>query len=243
MIYRFGSTLGLLAACAALGSSGCVIYLDDGPRGVGGDDTWEQVLIEDDDTSETSSSQGGAAEQGGGGAGGDTATGGTGGGETGSGGSGADDLECTEEFGTGMKADSCADLLMATVSCGELPSLGFASCERAFEIYNGGQAEELHSCLTQIDAADSCNEDLVAGCVASMYGDACESGYIAQVCGSWANACAEVSQPLDVARCSWELNPFNDDGLLEMLNCMNETEGVCQDRYDTCLDQVLTLAG
>lgn len=215
------SAIKIQALTVALGfvASGCIIV--DGRPGGGADD---DLGWYDDD--------GGT---GGGGAG--TGAGGSGAG-VGSGGGGGDDLYCVDEIGTGQTDAVCDGL--AALTCDGEASLAYASCVHGFHLYEAGPAEALAACLQAIPASESCEVDPVATCVEEMYDDACVFDFNADACAEWANDCSLHGESLDYERCAFELNPYNFDAMVEMVECMNATDGLCQDRYDVCFEESLT---
>lgn len=161
------------------------------------------------------------------------------GGSPGTGGSGGGDDFCVDETGTGETPDVCEDL--AALSCDGQPSLAYASCLHGFEIYNPGPAEDFAACLQTIDAADACAVDPVADCVASTYDNACVSSFNADACAEWTDDCALHGEELDYGRCAFEMNLLRFETMVDMVECMNATDGLCQDRYDACFDAILTI--
>lgn len=231
------SPLALAAAATlSLASSACVVRWtdepieDDDPSYV--DDTSTTVSSGTGDTSTTAGAGGDAT--GAGGAGGGDAT-------SGAGGYGGDPY-CLDGQGTGETAEMCEELAIAPAAAGLCEDgwepLGYAACHRSFEIWEGGFAEELAACLATIPAEDACLEDPVLACVENLYVDTCEITYIEDTCQSWAATCSEYGESLDATQCYADLTPFNDTGLTELTDCMNEIDAPCQQRYDTCFDAV-----
>ena len=212
----FSLRFSALAATTAL-LSACIIVDRDGSvddDGYAFDDDW---------------SDGGAGVTGGG-------IGGSGGEDTGAGG---DDIYCVPEEGTGETANVCDAL--AALDCDGQPSLAYASCVHGFEIYNPGPAEAFAACLADIEASQSCEVDPVATCVGAVYDDSCTSDFNADACLEWTNDCSAHGESLDLERCAYEMNPMRYEAMVEMVECMNATDGMCQDRYDTCFDAALTM--
>ena len=217
----------LLLAAIALTSSACTIRVgpieDDG----GWDNTGAQVASSSSTT----------------GTGGARGTGGTGASASGGGWGGAG--TCIGEFdGVGETAAACESIALAPATSGTCDGhapLGYLACERAFDLYAPGHAENLVACMRDIPAAAACDDNPVVQCVGKMYGDACTNDYIAGACDTWGSLCDGNGESFDVAGCATDLNPFSDAGLTELVDCMNVNTGNCQDRYDSCLDTVLTL--
>lgn len=226
----------LLASIAVLASA-CVLRLGDGDTSYEDDLTWEDDgayeddLTWEDDTDVTSSSAGGQGGQGGSGEAG--GSGGAGGGE---------DIYCNDGEGD-LMSDVCDGLPVAGEDCDGFTAVGFAACQRGFEIYEPGHAAELASCLWDIQVEDACEMDPVDSCFSLMYEQACDDDFIAETCDEFQLACNEFGEDLDLARCNFELKPFSDAGLAELVNCINDedTAGDCQQRYDVCLDLVFTI--
>jgi hypothetical protein len=214
-----------LAATAALtvGSSACTLLSSDDP-------------IEDDDSSGVSTGVGGDDSTASTGVGGDdSAT------STGAGG----DPYCLDGIGTGQTTQMCEDMAISPASFGicedGLNTLGYDACIQSFEIWEEGFAEALAECISYIPIEDACEEQPVIDCVENLYTDTCEVTYIEDTCQSWADTCAESGDTLDAAACYADLTPFSDEGLLQLTDCMNETDGTCEDRYDGCFDEVTAL--
>jgi hypothetical protein len=91
-----------------------------------------------------------------------------------------------------------------------------------------------------LPAQESCEVDPVASCVERMYEDTCVSEFNADACAEWTNDCSLHGEALDYDRCAYELNPYSFDAMVEMVECMNATDGLCQDRYDICFEESLT---
>lgn len=224
------------AAALSLASSACVVRWTDEPLEDDG-----PSLFDDDDATSVSSGSGGDSSTG---VGGDTTgVGGAGGGDatTGAGGFGGDPY-CLDGQGTGETAEMCEELAIAPATAGMCDDgwepLGYAACHRSFEIWEGGFAEELALCLATIPAEDACLEDPVLDCVENLYVDTCEITYIEDTCQSWAATCSEYGDSLDATECYADLTPFNDAGITELTDCMNEIDASCQERYDICFDEV-----
>lgn len=183
---------------------------------------------------------GGVGEAGTGGAAGAPTGGGTGG--TGS---------CVGGQGTGTSIEACNELAITPPSwggeatyCGpnydEEPS-GFLLCRLAFAIYAPGQAENLQHCLAHIDAQRACDDAPVAYCLARMYSTACPRPEIAEACEGYASDCN--LDPFDAELCAAQLNPFGDEGLALLGDCINEVDPSlgCQQAYDLCIQMVTAL--
>ena len=194
--------------------------------------------------SSSSSGDGGSGAGGEGGAGGSTLSGTSDGGASSSSG-GGDDPYCTDEFGSGETAAVCDGLAVAPSTsgmCDYHAPLGYLACQRGFELFAPGQAEDLTACLATIQSYDACAESPVTKCVAKMYDNACTNSDIANTCASWGDICVDNGDnSFDVNMCAADLNPFSDAGVNELVDCMNGKTGNCQDRYDYCIDQVVTL--
>jgi len=233
----FNRSFLALAATAALtlGSTACVVSWTDEP--IADDDNF---FFDDDATSVSSGTGGDATTTG---AGGDeTSTGGTGGTDTTSTGVGGGDPYCVDGEGTGETEAICETLAIAPNSAGicsdGFNALGYDACVHSFEIWEGGFAEALTECLSYIPAEDACDEQLVLDCVADLYIETCDVPFIEQSCQSWSNTCSEGGDSLDAAQCYSDITPFNDDGILQLTDCMNATDGTCQEAYDYCFEEV-----
>jgi len=221
----------ILATVSVLANA-CVIKLVEDDASWEDDTSWEDNDGYDD-TSSGSSVGGFGGEAGAGGHGGST--------DPGNGGSGEDPY-CNDGE-SDQTAALCDELGVATETCDGFAAPGYAACHRGFEIYEAAHAAELASCLGLIPATDACEIAPIDACVGSMYEQACADDDIDLVCDSFQVSCEEFGESIDVGRCAFELLPFSDDGLDELIICMNDdaTEGDCQSRYDTCLDAVLTI--
>ena len=211
---KFTVKLPLLTSMVALTSSACII-VEGGTSRPDDDFAWY-----DDDA----------------GVGGSGASSGA---TSGAGGTGGSAPACIDELGTGETVDVCEDL--SALSCGGEPSLAYASCVHGFDIYNPGPAEAFAACLQDIPAFESCEVDPVATCVERMYDDTCVSDFNADACAEWTNDCALHGESLDYELCAFELNPYSFEAMVDLLDCMNATDGLCQERYDTCFMASLTI--
>jgi hypothetical protein len=155
------------------------------------------------------------------------------------------------EAGSGMTVDACDDMYItpppegAAMLCGvefDQPPPGYLVCQRGFEIYTAGQSEDLQLCLADIGVAEACEEEPVLLCIEGMYLAACERPSIIDLCDGFATDCDP--DPFDAAQCKVDLNPFGDDGLIELTDCINAAapELSCQDAYDQCFYDVVTSA-
>ncbi|MCP5039379.1 MAG: hypothetical protein GY944_00030, partial [bacterium] len=114
-------------------------------------------------------------------------------------------------------------------------------CSRSFEIWETGFAEALAECVSHIPTEQACEEQPVIDCVENLYMDTCEVPYIEDTCQSWADTCAETGDSLDAEQCYADVTPFSDEGILLLTDCMNVTEGACQERLDLCFDEVTAI--
>lgn len=223
MSYRHLSLALVLLAPA------CVFRWDDNP---------DPHAWDDDDASTVSS----------GGYGGYGAGGSDAGGEGGAGGQGEGGGEpvCNDGVGHATTAARCDELWFAPGHVGlcddGYAAMGYDACLMVYEMWNAGHAEELADCLdATTDPYDMCAPEPLGDCVAEVYANACESEYIADNCGYWNDLCVESEDVLDVSQCTADLQPFSDDGLYELSDCMNGIEGTCQERYDLCFEGMTTL--
>ncbi|MFO0759788.1 MAG: hypothetical protein U0359_25090 [Byssovorax sp.] len=214
---------GALVIAGMLG--GCVIVdsTSTGTTGSGGESS-----------STTSTGQGGEAT-------------GTGGSSTGTGGSGG--TSCVGADGPHTVAD-CDTMNItpkthgggAAVSCG--PNLdqeppGYLACVHAFSVFTTGAASDLQDCLALIGVEDECTDEKWQACIDAMFKDACPSQDIDDACAAIGTTCG--ADPFDVAQCSGDLAPFNNDGLKLFQDCFNAHDmDPCQMAYDTCFTEVLT---
>ncbi len=229
-------------AAIALLASACTIRF--GPVDDDSDFTWDDSSAQVTDSS-SSSANGGAGGGGEGGAGGNTSSSTSSSSDGGSSGGGGGDPYCNDEFGSGQTAAICDGLAVAPSTsgmCDYHAPLGYLACQRGFEVFAAGQAEDLAACIGNIQPYDACDESPVTKCVAKMYDNACTNSYVANTCASWGAVCSDNGDnSFDVNMCETDLNPFSDAGLNELTECMNSKTGNCQDRYDYCIDQVVTL--
>jgi hypothetical protein len=232
-----------LVAMAAL-QSGCVITLVDGP----GRESDGSDIYEDDWTTTTSGGNYGAGGAGGStgtnpmGAGGSTVTTGSGMGSPASSSSSASGgPSCVGGSGTGEKATICEWLPAANANCGGAQPLGYGTCKRGFAIFKPASAEQLFDCLDAVPESAACDYEPVQKCIDRMYDDACPDAGIAATCKEWSAVCGQAGQPLDATRCTLDLNPFNAAAMNAMVECMNKTSGTCQQAYDNCFDQALSI--
>jgi hypothetical protein len=154
---------------------------------------------------------------------------------------------CVGSDGVGT-VSSCEELNIApsqgaTKQCGvkkdELPP-GYNLCLRAYTLFTNGSADELQSCLSLIGVESACDILPVQDCVDQMFSDACDVPEIADNCKSIAAQCP--GEAFDVAKCTDDLRPFNNNGLTEILDCFSASDPklTCQQAYDSCYDQVFT---
>ena len=167
-------SLCVLATCALM-SSACVIRF--GP--IDDDSTWEDTVAVD--AGSGSGEAGSGSEGGAGGAGGSGDIGGAGGGDdstSSSSSGGGDDPYCIDEVGIGQTADICDTFAVAPATSGKCDyqdPLGYRTCQRAFELFEPGHAENLASCISDIQAYEACSVIPVDNCMYEMYSDACEN--------------------------------------------------------------------
>lgn len=216
----------------------CVVRWTDGP--IEDDDS----SFFDDDSSSVSTGVGGDDTTTG--TGGDETTTGTGGDETATTGTGGGDPYCLDGVGTGETMAMCDELAISPENFGVcedgFTALGYAACARSFEIWEDGFAEAFAECLSYIPAEQACEEQPVLDCVDSLYTETCEMPFIQDSCQYWADTCAEGGDDtLDVAQCYSDITPFNDDGILQLTDCMNVVDGTCGERYDYCFEEVTAL--
>jgi hypothetical protein len=224
------------AAVFALLSNACVVRWTDEP--IEDDDS----SFFDDDASSVSTGVGGDDTSTG--VGGDDTSSGVGGHDT-STGVGGGDPYCVDGEGTGETSAVCDDLAISLSNAGMCQDgfspLGYAACNHAFEIWEPGFAEELAFCLSYIPTEDACDEQPVIDCVQELYTDSCDVPFIEDTCQYWADTCSDAGETLDVDQCSSDMTPFSDEGILRVSDCMNETDGTCQERYDYCFEEVTAL--
>jgi hypothetical protein len=191
-------------------------------------------------TTHTNEGAGGSIPAGGaGGTGGQISAGGAGGG------GGA---ACVSATGTGVTTAACEDMNITPPPNGQSmlcvapdydqPPPGYLVCNRGFEIYTAGQAEDLQACLAQIGVQDACDEALVLACIDQMYNDGCIQADVVTYCTGIATACDP--DPFDADQCAADLNPFGEAGLAELTTCFNDADPTltCQQAYDTCFTTV-----
>lgn len=252
MFVRTSSTLSFVAVIVASLAAGCVVTKKTG--------TDNEVGSSGNTSGATSAAAGtGSGGAGGGsvGAGGDTTSSGEGGSttSTGEGGgtttttsSGSGGGGCVGPDGTGQTAAACSQMAIAATGdvCGDAsdePPPGLGTCERAFEIFTAGSAENLLACLSQIgvEPSNACDIGQVDDCVIEMYAEACTNDDAIAACDELAEACGSINDPFDVETCRADLNPFGGAGLQEWADCINANPDLpCQDAYDLCLGEVLS---
>jgi hypothetical protein len=110
-------------------------------------------------------------------------------------------------------------------------------------VYEPGHAAGLAACLASVTTQEACDIEPVDACVGNVYDYACDSDFIKDTCTDFVATCEELDDTLDFDRCDFELRPFSEAGLIELVTCMNDETvvGDCQARYDACLDAVLTI--
>jgi hypothetical protein len=211
--------LSVLGALSALAASACTFTTGDG-------DLDDDSSVLDDDGSGSGSGSGGSNSTSS-----SSATGG-----------GGDGPACIAPEGTGQTSASCDALPIAAYACDidgvEYETAGFAACQKGFDIFHPGAAENLTTCLAAIPEAQACNDDLVFDCLNHTYGNVCENAYADNICVSIAEACSGWGEPFDAPLCDYELGPMHDGALDEMLDCFNTVTGTCEERYEICIEDL-----
>ena len=203
------------------------------------------VVTDKDDTSSTSSTTT-VSSSSSGGAGGDGGTGGVGGaGGTGGEGGAGGQSGCVGAAGTLRKTVADCELLNISPSqgasrqCAGQPDqdpYGYRLCKGAFGIFSQGQSEDLIACLEQIGVQDACDFNKANDCTNAMYTAACTRPQAANTCAQIAESCA-ANDPLDIAKCTEDLNPFSNAGDQALVTCLNDASQQtkpCQEAYDYC---------
>jgi len=218
-----------LVASLALSSTACIVQWGDG-QGQGGGTSIDDGFVD------------------GGGAGGsDLGTGGSDPATGGDDGVGGDDAgACTIQDQDPYAWELCDALPGAPSNMGEcddgLASIAYEACLKGYEILNPRDGNYLHGCLMEIAATDACTVDPVAECVDDTYATSCLSVDVPAMCQTWGDACEGGGDTFDVPRCAEDLNAMNQQAIDELAACIADSpETTCQDRYETCFDQLVAM--
>jgi hypothetical protein len=149
-----------------------------------------------------------------------------------------DTMEITPSSAGGPAASNC-DRCGGTGGIEAPP--GYVLCLAAFELFTAGAAESVQACFNNINGAPAYACDLVpvADCVRRMYNEACPNQAAADTCQLIHDTLCVMNEPFDVTACTEDMNPFNDDALQHVANCIAySTEPDCRTAYTVCFDQI-----
>ena len=192
-----------------------------------------------------------------GGFGGEPGVGGSGafGGTGTTGGSGG---ECVGADGSGSEAQ-CTDSTQLPIAAGSnncaaeggvggtLPPPGIGFCQKVYEIFNLGPADFFFDCIDDINVApeDACDLDQVQTCFDSTVSATCEQPDVVTACDEFEAACAAAGDMSlsgnQEGTCEFLVSPFNDTGYELWADCLNNAEGDCLSRVESCWQSVTAI--
>lgn len=165
---------------------------------------------------------------------------------------------CVDVKSTGLDAKSCDNMNITPFSAGgpamsicdasggtagRDPPPGYAACQRGFEIFNQGPAENLQRCLGAIGVEPpiACDPRRVQRCMNEMYDSTCAGAQVTKYCNDNARECKSTGQTFDAVKCAYELKPFNAKTISAYEACFNNADPnlTCQQAHDNCyIDQL-----